>query len=158
MRINPSVGEKYPLLQEMVTNYAERNKTKIFWEDKVQGELTLVNAVPNKLTWEFEVKDKHCNMLKNIHGGCVATIIDICSSFAIMVYEGKHKWKFVGVSTELSVNYLAGMSPGQTARLECEVQRVGKSLGNIYTRVYNNEDDKLCYTSSHAKYRVDSRL
>ena len=61
MKINPEVAEKYPHLYELVFNYDRRNQSKVFWEAQVQGDLTLVKAMPNKLIWEFEVKDQHCN-------------------------------------------------------------------------------------------------
>ena len=70
---------------------------------------------------------------------------------------GKGGWSLVGVSTDLTVSYMSGIAAGQTCRLECDVQRVGKSLANIYTKVYNKEG-KLCYSGSHTKYCIDSRL
>ena len=71
---------------------------------------------------------------------------------------GKHHWKFVGVSTGLSVQYFSGMKSGQVARIECEAQQIGKNLGSVYTRIYNKEDNQLCYSSTHGKYRIDARL
>lgn len=94
--------------------------------------------------------------LGNLHGGCVATLIDICSSFAVLVGTGK-QWSLIGVSTDLSVAYLSGVSEGDVIRLECEVQRVGKTLANIFTRVYD-QNNRLCYSGSHTKYNIDARL
>ncbi|KAI8143649.1 HotDog domain-containing protein [Fennellomyces sp. T-0311] len=157
MKISSAVAEKYPALEDLVKMYSSRSEQVVFWEDKVHAELEIVDATANKLIWEFKVDEKHCNQLGNIHGGCVATIIDICSSFAILTYEGKGGWGLIGVSTDLAVSYMSGMSAGQTARLECEVQRVGKTLANIYTKVYD-DNGKLCYSGSHTKYCIDSRL
>jgi acyl-coenzyme A thioesterase 13 len=94
--------------------------------------------------------------LRNLHGGCVATLIDICSSFAILVSSGK-PWYMVGVSTDLSVAYLRGVTAGETIRIECEVQRVGKTLANMFTRIYDSEN-RLCYSGSHTKFNIDSKL
>ncbi|KAI9244302.1 HotDog domain-containing protein [Phascolomyces articulosus] len=157
MKITAEAAKKYPALEELVSLYSSRQQKSVFWEDKVHAELEIVDALPNKLIWEFKVEEKHCNQLGNIHGGCVATIIDICSSFAILTYEGKGGWSLIGVSTDLAVSYMSGIAAGQTCRLECDVQRVGKTLANIYTTVYN-EDGKLCYSGSHTKYCIDSRL
>ncbi|KAI9496178.1 HotDog domain-containing protein [Zychaea mexicana] len=158
MKINPEIAKSFPDLYESALKYEERGRKNKLWQEQVQNELTLVGAEPNKVTWEFEIAEKHCNLIGNFHGGCVATVIDVCSSFAILTNQGKHKWQFVGVSTGLSVAYLNGMSPGQVARIECEVQHVGKSVGSVFTRVYNKEDNRLCYTSTHGKYRIDARL
>jgi uncharacterized protein (TIGR00369 family) len=94
--------------------------------------------------------------LGNLHGGCVATLIDICSSFAIFVAEGK-TWNLAGVSTDLSVSYLRGVPEGETITLVCEVARVGKALANIHTKVYDNEN-RLCYAGTHTKFNIDSRM
>ncbi|KAI7847347.1 hypothetical protein BDC45DRAFT_575942 [Circinella umbellata] len=158
MKINPQIAKDYPFLYQSAIQYKERGEKNKLWQEQVVNELSLIDAKPNKIIWEFEVKDEHCNILKNIHGGCVATVIDVCSSFAILTGKGKHHWKFVGVSTGLSVQYFVGMKAGQIARIECEAQQVGKNLGNVYTRIYNKEDNRLCYSSTHGKYRIDARL
>ncbi|KAI7882933.1 Thioesterase/thiol ester dehydrase-isomerase [Lichtheimia hyalospora FSU 10163] len=157
MKITPEAASKYPDLDDLVNLYSRRNKQSVFWEDQVHAHLSIVDAQPNMLVWEFDVEEKHCNQLGNMHGGCVATIIDICSSFAILVFEGKRKWKLIGVSTDLGVSYMRGIPAGRKARLECDVQRVGKTLANIYTKVYD-EDGNLCYAGSHTKYCIDANL
>lgn len=62
MRIAPHVAEKYPHLLDFVNLYNSREGNTVFWEDKVVENLTIVDAVPDKLVWEFEVKEAHCNM------------------------------------------------------------------------------------------------
>lgn len=84
-------------------------------------------------------------------------MIDLASSFAILVYDGKTKWKRMGVSTDLSVNYMLGVPAGENVKVECITQRVGKNLANVYTIIYN-EAGKICYTGSHTKFSIDSRL
>lgn len=60
MQIYPEVAEKYPKLLEMV-NYYRRKNDAVFWEDSVGTSLTIVEAEPDKLTWEFIVEENHCN-------------------------------------------------------------------------------------------------
>lgn len=86
----------------------------------------------------------------------MATLIDICSSFAVCCSSGK-QWNLIGISTDLSVSYLKGVSEGDTIRLECEIQRVGAKLANIFTRVYDQQN-RLCYSGSHTKFNIDARL
>lgn len=69
---------------------------------------------------------------------------------------GKRQWKHFGVSTTLKVSYLCGIQANQTARIECELERLGKQTANIAIRIYNQEG-VLCYTGNHAKFSVDSR-
>jgi acyl-coenzyme A thioesterase 13 len=94
--------------------------------------------------------------LGNLHGGCVATLIDICSSFGILVTSGK-PWSLIGISTDLSVAYLRGVAEGEKLRIVCEPQRVGKTLANIYTKIYDSQN-RLCYSGAHTKFNIDARL
>lgn len=61
MKITQDISERYPKLLETVDYY---NRTTIqrpvFWEDNVGG-LSIVEAVTDRLTWEFLVEESHCN-------------------------------------------------------------------------------------------------
>ncbi|KAG2172145.1 hypothetical protein INT44_006614 [Umbelopsis vinacea] len=96
--------------------------------------------------------------LGNLHGGCVATLIDLCSSMAILVSgEKMTAWRSPGISTELAVSYIAGAPEGAKLRVENELLRSGKTLANLYTKVYN-EDGRLCYSGTHTKFCLDSKM
>lgn len=73
-----------------------------------------------------------------------------------MVGTGK-QWQLIGISTDLSISYLRGIAQGETLRIVCEVHRVGKTLANIFTKIYDSQN-RLCYTGSHTKFNIDSRL
>jgi uncharacterized protein (TIGR00369 family) len=94
--------------------------------------------------------------MENLHGGCVASLIDICSSFAILTATGK-EWSLIGISTDLSVSYFLPVQEGEEITIVCDVLRVGSALGSIHTKIYNKKGD-LCYSGSHTKYCIDSRL
>lgn len=80
----------------------------------------------------------------------------MCSSVALLVAGGK-QWQIIGISTDLSISYLRGIAQGETIQIVCEVQRVGKTLASIYTKIYDAQN-RLCYTGSHTKFNIDSRL
>ncbi|KAI8880938.1 Thioesterase/thiol ester dehydrase-isomerase [Backusella circina FSU 941] len=155
MKITDAIAEKYPKLLENTTYYNMSEKPT-FWEDLLSKQMSIVAAEPDKLTWKFTVKDQHCNHMNNLHGGCVATLIDICSSFAVLVATGK-EWSLIGISTDLSVSYLRGVPEGEEITIVCDVLRVGTALGNIHTKIYNKKGE-LCFAGSHTKYCIDSRL
>ncbi|KAI8977191.1 HotDog domain-containing protein [Mycotypha africana] len=158
MKIEKAVAQRYPQILQLVEQFNMREgQGAVFWEDNVIEELHIVGAEPDKLIWEFKVKEVHCNRLGNLHGGCAATLIDICSSFAVLTNSGKARWNLIGVSTDLSVSYLKGVPAETMIRLECEVQRVGKTLANIFTKVYNDQG-QVCYTGSHTKFNIDPKL
>lgn len=92
-----------------------------------------------------------------MHGGCMVTVLDIASSFALLTYTGRSHWKSLGVSTDINANYMRGMNAGQTARFECRVQRCGKNMANLYTEVLD-EGGHVCYAGSHTKFSTDPKL
>ncbi|KAI8329704.1 HotDog domain-containing protein [Chlamydoabsidia padenii] len=156
MKIEPSIAEKYPDLGDYARLYGRRQGAIEFWEDYISPYLSITFADQDRLIWEFEVHHIHCNQLGNLHGGCIATLIDVCSSFATLVHEGKNRWDMIGVSTDLKISYMVGVSYGNKIRLECQVQRQGQSLSYIYTKVYDAEN-RLCYSGSHTKYTIKTK-
>lgn len=62
MRIVEDVAVRYPKLKENVDYFNSRQgESTVFWEDLVSPTLCIVEAVPDKVVWEFKVEEKHCN-------------------------------------------------------------------------------------------------
>lgn len=176
MQIEKKVGEAYPELDSVV-KFFQRVPGSAF-EQIYEDGLKIIAAEPNKLTWQFNVEDKHTNRLKkkktclrssqlllkfvlffrygNLHGGLVATLIDMCSSFALKLSTGT-RWELIGVSTNMSIAYMKGVAPGNKIKLVSEVEHVGRTLANIYTKIYN-EQGQLCYSGSHSKFNNAAKL
>lgn len=172
MQIEKKVGEAYPELDSMIKTF-QRVPGSAF-EQIYEDGLTVIAAEPNKLTWQFIVEDKHTNRFKknlfeiestpanfffrygNLHGGLVATLIDMCSSFALKLSKGV-QWELIGVSTNMSIAYMKGVAPGNKIKLVSEVEHVGRTLANIYTKIYN-EQGQLCYSGSHSKFNNAAKL
>ncbi|KAI8099571.1 HotDog domain-containing protein [Halteromyces radiatus] len=155
MKADASLAKTYPQVYEMVEFH---NKGKApHWTDYVSKDLVLAEVTPGQVVWEMEVKESHCNQLGNLHGGCVATLIDICTSFVTLAHEGKSKWRSMGVSTDLSVSYFLGIPAGETIRIVCTANRIGKNLASIRSMIYNS-NGQICYSGSHTKFNIDSRL
>ncbi|ORE11732.1 Thioesterase/thiol ester dehydrase-isomerase [Rhizopus microsporus var. microsporus] len=153
MQIESKVATAYPELAEAVELFEGKGSQ---FENVFEDYLKIVDAEPDRITWEFCPNDKHVNRFGNLHGGLIAAVIDVCSSFAIKLSSGI-KWNLIGISVDLSVSYLRGVPPGSPIRLVCQLERIGNRLATIYTRVYDN-DNNLCYTSTHTKYRTDPKL
>ena len=82
LKITPEAASKYPDLDDLVNLYSRRNQQAIFWEDQVHAHLSIVDAQPNKLVWEFDVEEKHCNQL-SIHHPMI---------YYIKTYQQKLDW------------------------------------------------------------------
>ncbi|KAI9267849.1 HotDog domain-containing protein [Sporodiniella umbellata] len=153
MLIDNKVAEKYPNIKLMADYFLKSGSE---FERVFEDHLKIVEAEPNIITFEFKVTDRHVNRYGNLHGGLVATLIDLCSSFAIYV-STEAQWSDMGVSTDMAVSYMRGSPAGTVLKIVAEASRVGNRLATLNTRIYN-EKGALCYSGSHTKLRVGSKL
>lgn len=56
---------------------------------------------------DLEVERSNLNWGGNLHGGCTAWLIDICTTLPIFCLQGNRRWSTSGVTTSLAVHYLA---------------------------------------------------
>jgi uncharacterized protein (TIGR00369 family) len=94
--------------------------------------LTIISAASKptgKVVYEYVCHQSHTNRLGNLHGGCAATIFDVCTTTALFPMAKPGFWSFAGVSRTLNVTYLRPIPVGETIIIECEVVAVGKRLG-----------------------------
>ncbi|KAI9268928.1 HotDog domain-containing protein [Phascolomyces articulosus] len=156
MKVNPDVVKNFPRIYELIIKFTEYGIKTPTWQEKITDEISIVDAEPNKLVWEYKPRSDHCNPYQTVHGGCVATVIDVCSSIAILTHNGKVRWLHLGITTSLSITYFRGIRSGQTTRIECNVLHVGKTLATVATKIYD-QDGNLCYTGIQTKYCTDDR-
>ncbi|KAJ2844420.1 hypothetical protein J3B02_004967 [Coemansia erecta] len=94
-----------------------------------------------KLVYETTVEPSDCNTWGTIHGGCVFTLCNAVGKIATaVVVKGARKI----VSTDLTTNYLAGISVGAKVLLEVECLRTTKSLGFL-RGVVRDQKGTVCY-------------
>jgi uncharacterized protein (TIGR00369 family) len=82
----------------------------------------------SKTVFEFQVKRNHTNGLRNLHGGCCATLFDWCTTTALIPVSKPEFWLFKGVSRTLNVTYLRPVPEGEVVLIESEVVHIGKRL------------------------------
>ncbi|CDS03586.1 hypothetical protein LRAMOSA00988 [Lichtheimia ramosa] len=157
MKIDPGVLTDQPKLKEMLDQFIGCRDDRSSWEYSLYPSLTLKYASSSKLVWEFQVEKQHCNMTGNVHGGCVASLVDECSGFAAFTHQGRNQWKNFGVSVNISASYLRGIPGGETARVEVTTERVGKTLANFYVKIFDAKG-RLCYTGNHTVFCTDPKL
>ncbi|RAL64281.1 hypothetical protein DID88_002173 [Monilinia fructigena] len=54
--------------------------------------LTLQHHTPNITTFIYQPTKHHCNGMNTVHGGCISTIFDACTSVALMGRYSGEKW------------------------------------------------------------------
>jgi acyl-coenzyme A thioesterase 13 len=97
-------------------------------------------------TCELEVTSELTNRFGTLHGGCVATLVDVLTTVALLTVT-----KQGGVSTDLNVSYCAPAPTGSRVLITCEVLKVGKTLAWMEC-VLKNEDGDVIATGRHTKF------
>ncbi|KAI1496303.1 Thioesterase/thiol ester dehydrase-isomerase [Biscogniauxia marginata] len=110
--------------------------------------IRVTNAVKGKVNFELDITKDHTNRLKIIHGGTIASMVDLGGSLAV---ASTGLWA-TGVSTDLSVTYLASggkVDDKISATAVCD--KIGKTLA--YTSItFRNSKGELAARGSHTKY------
>lgn len=88
-----------------------------------------------------EVTLDHVNAAKTLHGGAAATLVDVVGTLAILNEDQHHR---PGVSTDLNVSWFAPITLGDTAVVEAQVLKTGRSLAFVTVDIRRASDDTLC--------------
>ncbi|KNE66393.1 hypothetical protein AMAG_11535 [Allomyces macrogynus ATCC 38327] len=100
------------------------------------------------LVAEIEVEERHANAYGNVHGGVLATLIDIVSSFAVI--ESGHPTS--GVSADLSTSFLKSVGVGAILEVRSYCERVGKNLAYTRTDIFDKKTGALLASGRHTKF------
>ncbi|KAK0664903.1 Acyl-coenzyme A thioesterase 13 [Lasiodiplodia hormozganensis] len=110
--------------------------------------------------WKVFVPEELTNAGGALHGGAVATLFDMLTSFTISCAEDVEGtgWEVNNVSRTLNCSYLKPIMQGEYMRVECEVTALGKRNGLCrgVMRKWNKEREDgaggdVCYTCEHGK-------
>ncbi|KAL3427743.1 thioesterase superfamily protein [Phlyctema vagabunda] len=118
-------------------------------EPRLFGEnLRVTAAEPGRVDFELDIKKEHTNRLNIIHGGTIASMVDLGGSLAV-ASRGLYA---TGVSTDLNVTYLnAGGKVGDTLKAVVTCDKFGKTLA--YTSIqFTNSKGEVAARGSHTKY------
>ncbi|KAI0186250.1 HotDog domain-containing protein [Xylaria flabelliformis] len=110
--------------------------------------IRVINAIHGRVQFELDITKDHTNRLGMLHGGTIASMVDLGGSLAV-ASTGLYA---TGVSTDLNVSYLSsGGDPGKKITATAICDKIGKTLA--YTSVtFRNHEDKLAARGSHTKY------
>ncbi|KAG4028242.1 hypothetical protein MFRU_023g00780 [Monilinia fructicola] len=118
-------------------------------EPRLFGEnLRVTGAEPGRVDFELDIKKEHTNRLNIIHGGTIASMVDLGGSLAV-ASRGLYA---TGVSTDLNVTYLnPGGKVGDVLKAVVTCDKFGKTLA--YTSIqFTNSKGEIAARGSHTKY------
>ncbi|XP_015782994.1 acyl-coenzyme A thioesterase 13 [Tetranychus urticae] len=125
--------------------------------DKILEKVVITNAGQGKLTAEMIVGQEHSNRSQNIHGGLIATLIDVLSTLALASTDVESSpdlnnfTESASASVQLNVTYIRPVSVGQTLLIECNTLNRGRTMAYLSVDLFNKNDGKLIARGSHTK-------
>ncbi|EER28367.1 thioesterase family protein [Coccidioides posadasii C735 delta SOWgp] len=110
--------------------------------------LRVTAARPGVVNFELDIKKEHTNRLNILHGGTIASMVDLGGSLAV----ASRGLFATGVSTDLNVTYLSsGGKVGDKILAEVTCDKFGNNLA--YTSIkFMNAKNEVVARGSHTKY------
>ncbi|OJJ84848.1 PaaI family thioesterase [Aspergillus glaucus CBS 516.65] len=117
-------------------------------EPRLLNNLQVTAARPGIVNFELDVQKEHTNRLNILHGGTIASMVDLGGSLAV----ASRGLFATGVSTDLSVTYLnSGGKIGDKILAEVTCDKFGKTLA--YTNIkFTNPGGDIVARGSHTKF------
>lgn len=100
----------------------------------------------------------HTNRLRNLHGGCTATLFDVLTTFVLALVNRPGHWEYMGVTRTLNVTYLRPVPAGETVLIECEAVHVGRQLCNLRGTMRKEADGAVVAVGEHGKFNTDAAV
>ncbi|SPQ26760.1 6256961d-ec7e-4848-81b2-7d1fce90c316 [Thermothielavioides terrestris] len=110
--------------------------------------LRITDAQEGTVHFELRIRKQHVNRLKILHGGTIASLVDLGGSLAV----ASHGLWSTGVSTDLNVTYISsGPGIGHVLRATAICDKLGETLA--YTRVaFFDMRNNLVARGHHTKF------
>ncbi|XP_017071080.1 acyl-coenzyme A thioesterase 13 [Drosophila eugracilis] len=115
--------------------------------DRVLRMIKITGGGDGRALGEFTVAAEHLNRQGTLHGGLTATIVDNCTSYAL-ISKGSHP----GVTANLNVTYLAPANLGDVLEIDCNTVRAGKKMAYLDCILRRKTDGKIIAMGGQVKY------
>ncbi|KAJ3550417.1 hypothetical protein NM688_g5083 [Phlebia brevispora] len=105
-----------------------------------------------KVVFEIDVKDDMCNFGNNMHGGCAAFLIDLCSSVALTLLASQTAPdKLSHVSLVLNTIYHAPAPKGCRLKIVNTTVALGGRVMTARTEIFDKTKNRLAVSGVHLK-------
>jgi acyl-coenzyme A thioesterase 13 len=105
------------------------------------------DAAAARLTCAFPVTQRVVNRNGTLHGGCIATLVDVVGTAALLIRSARG-----GVSLSINTTYLAPLPLGATALVDARVLRLGRTVAVIEVDIRDAATGELAATGTHVKF------
>ncbi|XP_057970200.1 uncharacterized protein LOC131159359 isoform X2 [Malania oleifera] len=121
--------------------------TKFFEPFIIQG-LRADFVEPGRVVCSMKVPPRLLNSGNSMHGGAIASLVDLAGSAAIFSVGAPSS----GVSVEINVSYLDAAYAGEEIEIEAKALRVGKAVAVVSVELRKKETGKVIAQGRHTKY------
>lgn len=129
-----------------LTSQSDEGGPALFDTTSLQG-IHDIRAEVGRLTCLLKVMPRVENRNRTLHGGCIATLVDVVGTGALLTQISKG-----GVSLSINTNYLRPLPHGAIAFVDATVLRIGKSIATINVEIRDNQSMKLAAQGIHVKF------
>ena len=92
----------------------------------------------------MKITDTFCNFLGSVHGGAIATIVDIISSEALFYFSGQN---YNHLAIAINVGFMKAIHSGDHLLALVKLSKKGKKLWFVSCNIFN-EKEELCYEAT----------
>ncbi|DBB17966.1 hypothetical protein WJX82_004459 [Trebouxia sp. C0006] len=106
-----------------------------------------ITATRGQVVCVLPVNQRVQNRYNTLHGGCIATLVDVIGSAAIMTMN-EHS----GVSLQISIDYLSELPGGEECEATATVSHLGKSTATATVDLRVKRTGRLAARGTHVKF------
>ena len=115
-------------------------------ENKMRAQIEEENGI----RCDLYVHESLCNRFGTLHGGCIATIVDVLTTCALLV-DDENSEKGGGVTTDLHVSCVKSARMHSTVTVEAISKRLGKTMGFSQCELRDENGAVVAY-GTHTKF------
>ncbi|KXS14269.1 Thioesterase/thiol ester dehydrase-isomerase [Gonapodya prolifera JEL478] len=141
-----------PPALEIARSYLQRLVGSGGMDSRVFPHLAVTEAIPGRVRCELVVTKEVANKHDTIHGGAIASLVDIIGSTAIATHGPNYQSH---VSVDLNVSYLKAAPLNSKVHIEGTCDRLGRTLAFTTTTVKMGDD--LVAVGRHTKFIMQPR-
>lgn len=151
--------ENFQKVKEMYEGFISRAKDNRTYSTDCIENSVLIEKHPlieeeNEFLFKVTLKPADNNGVGVVHGGYVATIIDVFTTITTFAVTSP----FVpSVSLNLNIEYLRAVKDSEFILVKCKNDRIGRSIIFCSCQIFD-QNSKLCFKGAHTKMKLAPKI
>jgi len=142
-------------VEQRIRTWIEAEKPESYSKTVLENiQLEKVNMQDSSIIFKMKVSPKIANAAGNLHGGAIATIVDMMTTITIVIFDKHNR---AGVSVNLGVSYVTAATIGETIFVESKLLKSGKNLAFSECTI-RKSDGQVVASARHTKFIESSKL